>query len=776
MNTILNRILLIFLTTIIILINSVIWFIWQLDLNDYRTQISKIIAAQTGWRLKFSGNLKHRFVTKGFWLLIKDVQMNDPRGQFIDIEWLQAKVSLNNLFERYILIEDLELTIRSCDIQLRPEIPPPLPITLNMDAKNLNLIAKDCHVLDVESQLETVITNLMLTAVPMPIIINGWIVAGMPAGIINAKQNGTIQANTVAFGDVLGLNELKFDFVNDHGHISIPNLTTKLQPLNPLIPSLSSPQFTISTQVHLGFNETHQELFRTLWKGVDDVWLAPFQAQSENLNLIIPTGTVYNQNLTIAATGFPLLIAGKAPTTWIANSLTHHLSPLQTNIHPHNISISGTALWYENFSLTDYFFNIKMQPGQIQAALEHGIINVISITKPQLATNEIEEALAEEIITNHVTANVTGKIDLALDGLQSNGTVENLQLKELQLNAQQLTIDKLNANYQLANADLTVQSLPIIHDGVVLNLDNASALLHSTTLHPTINLTLRDLNHKEANIESLFLKLITHDDVLSIQQLEMNLAGTKMAGNGMWRFNNSKTLNDSPWSLQLTSNGIAMQPLLDLLDMPLPIQGNVSVDLNLNSSSLEFNSLIAHLNGNLKMVGQDLKILTADVNAILTHLETSRSVGLLDLGAYILLGPAGILVTKGTQYSALLGSFIARGNSQVTNMNTALRIESGVVRTEDVALATTKHRLALAGTLDLREKGLANLQVATVDAKGCAKYVETIDGSGRNPQVNKTGIVINSLLNPVNSVVGTLLSPVIGGCFIPFYSGQVPPP
>jgi uncharacterized protein YhdP len=109
-------------------------------------------------------------------------------------------------------------------------------------------------------------------------------------------------------------------------------------------------------------------------------------------------------------------------------------------------------------------------------------------------------------------------------------------------------------------------------------------------------------------------------------------------------------------------------------------------------------------------------------------------------------------------------------------MHSALRIESGVVHTEDVAIATPKHRLAVKGTLDLRKGGLAALQIATVDAQGCAKYMETLAGSGRNPRVNHAGIVINSVLNPVHSVWGKVMKTITGSCSEPFYLGQVAAP
>lgn len=759
MNSLVTRILLILIITIIIVINSTIWFLWQLDLNDYRSQLATMVARQTGWRLEFSGKIEHHFVTQGFWLLIKDLQIIDPKGQFIDIEWLKTKVSVDRLFDRHIVLENLEVAVRSCDVELRPEITPPLPIVLNMNATSLNLTAKDCHVYDVESTVETVINDVTINAAPMPILLDGWVVAGMPSGIMSAKQSGTMQATAVAFGNMLGLRQLKLNFVNDHGLISINDLTTELQPPDPQKPSLISPRVTINTKIKLGFNETREELFRTLWKGVDDVWLKPLQLYSENIELETTNNPIQIQNLQIDSDGLPLLVNQNAPLMWLYNSSNH------ININPQLTTITGSTLSYNNFSINNYLLTTKIQPGVLQAELKRGIVNFLF--SQSIINNE---KIAEDIIHN-ITFNAGGKIHLNFNGIENNGSPTEFILKQLQITAQQMEFSQPMSNYNLDTGELEINNLPLIHKGISIEPDLHKAFFQVATAKPTARLNMQNLKHKDAVAESLDLELTIDDKTLNLSRLKIGVANTKLTGNGKWKLSDP-TL---PWSLQFNSTGLAIEPLLNLLDVPLPIQGLMSVDLKLNSLG-KLNTLLPSLNGTLKMTGRDLKILSADINAILTHLESSRGVGLLDLGAYIMLGPAGILLTKGTQYSVLLGSVIAKGNSEVKAMNSTFKITSGTINTEDVALSTSKHRVALAGTLDLRERGVADLQIATVDNKGCAKYMENIGGTGRNPQVSGTGVVINSVLNPVNSLVGTIIGPMIGGCFVPFYSGQVPPP
>jgi len=761
MNSFITRSILMLLILVTVIIHFTIWFLWQLDLNNYSSQLAAMVAMQTGWRIEFSGKIEHHFVPQGFWLLLKDVQIIDPRGQFVDIEWLKTKVSLHGLFDKNIVLENLEIAVRSCDVELRPEVPPPLPLALQVNATSLNLTATDCHVYDVESTVETFIKDINFYITPMPIVLDGWVVAGMPSGIIHAIQSGNVSVNSARIGDMIEMRQLKFKFFNDHGIISINNLVTELLPANLSKPSLISPLMKINTKIKLKFNETQQELFSTLWKGVDDVWLQPLSLDAETLNIITPIDTILIENLHINSDGLPLLAQQASMLSWLYNPPS-----INSDEKFYTTTIRGSILRYDNYSLNNYVVTTHIQPGRLIAELQQGIVNLIFVL-PFINEDKIEDNLVHTI-----NFNTNGQMKLNFENGDSNGLPMNSVLHQLRLTAQQIEFTQLNSSYTLDKSELKLNNLPLINNGNILPLNLHQAFTHIAPAKPTAHLSMNNLNHKNALAELLDLELAIDVDALSLQQMKLAIEDTQLTGNGRWKLSDPSL----PWTIKFNSPGIAMEPLLNLLDVPSPLQGYVSVDLELNSLGTQLNELLSNLNGNLNMAGRDLKISNVDIDGILTHLETSRGIGLLDLGAYIMLGPAGILLTKGTQYSVLLGSVIAKGKSQVNAMNSTLKIKSGVVNTEDVALVTSKHRVVLAGTLDLTEQGLANLQIATVDAKGCAKYMETIGGSGRNPRVSGAGVVINSVLNPVNSVVGSIIGPVIGGCFVPFYSGEVPPP
>jgi hypothetical protein len=231
-----------------------------------------------------------------------------------------------------------------------------------------------------------------------------------------------------------------------------------------------------------------------------------------------------------------------------------------------------------------------------------------------------------------------------------------------------------------------------------------------------------------------------------------------------------------PWELEVHSPRVAMQPLLAFFNSDYDARGNLAVTMKLKGQELEHGRLRESLSGRILMHGGPLQVRGVDLDQMLTHLEKTRSVGLLDIGAYALAGPAGALLTKGSDYSRLLNSSRSEGVNEISRVRSELRIENGVLRTEDVAMATPKHRLAVRGSVDLRPGGPIDLQIAILDPDGCARYQENVGGTAADLRVRQSGVVVKGVIGPVKSVVGNLLDAVSGGCQAPFYRGEVPHP
>jgi AsmA protein len=93
----------------------------------------------------------------------------------------------------------------------------------------------------------------------------------------------------------------------------------------------------------------------------------------------------------------------------------------------------------------------------------------------------------------------------------------------------------------------------------------------------------------------------------------------------------------------------------------------------------------------------------------------------------------------------------------------------------DVALATGKHRVALQGELDFVNEKFDDVTVALIDAEGCTKVRQTIQGSFQKPEVEQPS-VLKTLTGPVRKLIklGKELFP--GGECEAFYAGSVAAP
>jgi hypothetical protein len=287
-----------------------------------------------------------------------------------------------------------------------------------------------------------------------------------------------------------------------------------------------------------------------------------------------------------------------------------------------------------------------------------------------------------------------------------------------------------------------------------------------------VQLTIEGLDHHGRTIDSLALDMAQEGSRLVARRLSMVLAGTRLDGEGQIELGDARL----PWRLQIRSGRIAMEPLLAFFNSSYDARGDLDLTLNLQGQGLEPDRVRETLGGRILMRGGPLQVRGVDLDQVLTHLEKSHRVGLLDIGAYALAGPAGALLSKGTDYSQLLSSTQSEGLNDITRLHSDLRIDNGVLHTGDVAIATPRHRLAVKGNVDLRRGGPVDLQIATLDPDGCARYQENIGGSAAAPRVRQAGAVVKGVIHPVRSVVVSVLGAVTGGCPEPFYQGAVPHP
>jgi AsmA protein len=176
--------------------------------------------------------------------------------------------------------------------------------------------------------------------------------------------------------------------------------------------------------------------------------------------------------------------------------------------------------------------------------------------------------------------------------------------------------------------------------------------------------------------------------------------------------------------------------------------------------------------GEVSLRGEDLTMTGVDLDREFSRYEASQNFNLVDVGAFFIAGPFAPLITKGYNFASLfLGS---GGSTRIRALVSDWKVERGIARAKDVALATSENRIALTGSLDFVNERFNDVTVAMVDGKGCARVRQKIRGSFREPKVEKVN-VLQTVAGPVLKLLKQAKKILGGRCEV-FYAGSVAPP
>ena len=176
--------------------------------------------------------------------------------------------------------------------------------------------------------------------------------------------------------------------------------------------------------------------------------------------------------------------------------------------------------------------------------------------------------------------------------------------------------------------------------------------------------------------------------------------------------------------------------------------------------------------GEASLRGHDLTLEIGDIDKELARYASSQNFNLVDVGAFFIAGPFGPLITKGYNFASLFRG--SGGSSRIRMLVSHWKVERGIARAKDVAMATNGHRVALKGSLDFPNERFDDVTMAVIDEKGCVKVRQKIRGSFRNPEVEQAN-VLQSVAGPVLKLINQAKKLLGGKCEV-FYAGSVAPP
>jgi AsmA protein len=269
-------------------------------------------------------------------------------------------------------------------------------------------------------------------------------------------------------------------------------------------------------------------------------------------------------------------------------------------------------------------------------------------------------------------------------------------------------------------------------------------------------------------VSNLKLRIEGKDGILDLNPVTMSLFG----GQGSGSFRADLSVPVPQYHVRYSLSRFRIEEFLKALSPKKVAEGSMDLSATLSMRGKTANGMKRTADGEVSLRGENLTISTVDLDREFSRYKASQSFNLVDVGAFFIAGPFAPLITKGYNFASLFRG--SGGSTRIRALVSDWKVERGIARASDVAMATNENRIALKGSLDFVNERFNDVTVAMVDGKGCAKVRQKIRGSFRKPEVKKVDFLrtvagpMLKLLEQANILFG-------GQCEV-FYAGSVAPP
>jgi uncharacterized protein involved in outer membrane biogenesis len=294
----------------------------------------------------------------------------------------------------------------------------------------------------------------------------------------------------------------------------------------------------------------------------------------------------------------------------------------------------------------------------------------------------------------------------------------------------------------------------------------------STELSPsrsvTAEFTCGEVRTKNFTVSDLQVAVNGQAGVFELTPVTLRLFGGHGTGSIRADFSGSVPL----YQVQYSLSQFRVEECVKALSPKNVAKGEMDFVANVAMQGKTPNELKRTAHGATSLHGKNFTLDGSDLDREFSRYEASQSFNLVDLGAFFFAGPLGLAVTKGHNFASIFQG--AGGRSTIRTLVSDWKVERGVARAQDVALATNQHRIALQGGLDFVNERFDDVTVALIDAQGCPRVQQTIRGSFQNPVVERPS-VLTSLAGPALHLFKQATDLFRGRCAV-FYAGAVAPP
>ncbi|MCU7800419.1 MAG: AsmA family protein [gamma proteobacterium symbiont of Lucinoma myriamae] len=356
--------------------------------------------------------------------------------------------------------------------------------------------------------------------------------------------------------------------------------------------------------------------------------------------------------------------------------------------------------------------------------------------------------------------------------------LNELQIKSLSAESKNVIITLTHDNenidkYELSKSLLQLNNVPVIHKGKPLDV-MSDVFLKKLAKKGVIKLTSENIRYDSQLVEKINIALKGNTDKIDLLMSSSNVMDSSITVEGHFNVHPSTKKNTPQWHLKVFSDKLSLKAFSELTNTPFKIEGFSSIDTHLSGSYHDSNFQLT--NGKVNTRADNLLLHGINLNKILEDFQSSQSVGLLDVGAVVLMGPTGMLLTKGKDYNNLLKTLGDKGTSKINQLSLNMTLYDDIVTMNDVAFSTQKHRLAVKGQINAKQKTFINFKAATINKDGCPIYVEEVKGTLDAPIIKKVNILVSGVVNPITSLVKKAGKRLNLQCKKPFYNGAVKAP
>lgn len=337
-------------------------------------------------------------------------------------------------------------------------------------------------------------------------------------------------------------------------------------------------------------------------------------------------------------------------------------------------------------------------------------------------------------------------------------SIQSFKISDLNLTFTDQMSDKL---ITAENCDWTGRGLewcPSQVDGPELNLPDFNS-----------NLSCSQITSTDMEATGVQAKISGQDRQLMISQVTGRLLGGEFEG---W-MKSDFTGAHPRHSLELELADFQIEQFIKTFQEEKAAKGTATFITQLNSVGKSRSEIVAKLNGQAEIAGEDILLYGLNIDEQLANYESTQQFNLVDAAAFFVAGPPGIAITRGYGFTSL---FAHTGEqTKIRKLISKWDVSDGMAKAQDVAFSTAKNRIALEGSIDFVNSQFQGLKVAVVDPEGCAVVEQAIHGDFENPEVETPNFLV--------AVAGPLIDVIERGVGLfkdkdcdPFYTGRVTPP